>query len=686
MVSTRGLCVLGISFLGCASMLMPALADDEVETVVVTSAKLPEPVGNTAFSVVALDQGQLSENDRLDAALEDSVPGLSLFRRSNSVSANPSIEGVSLRDIAPSAASRSLVLLDGVPLNDPFGGWVVWSGLPYEDIENAEIVRGAGAGPYGSGALTGTISLSERPNLEGVSEADVSGGSLGTYRAGASGGASLDDVNLFASAAGERSNGWVPVLPGQAGLADNHAWLDSGSASLRGQTQLGGVLASARLSYYDDAQGSGLVGADAKAHGLNGSLTLASGPQSLGWRVQGWFFNSGFSNTSVAVAPSRLTTTPADDQYATPALGLGLNAELLGDVGQFHWELGGDLRHDEGQSKELYQFSSGTFLSGRRAGGQSLVSGLYGEAAYDLGEWLLTAGVRADYWATAQGHLLQYALATGKPSLDVSYPGRDGVVPTARLGARRNFSDGEFLRASAYAGFREPTLNELYRPFRVGNDVTDANPDLSPEKLYGAEIGWGGASQWLNWDVTGYYNQIHDPVANVTIGKVFCGPMPCGILFRKENIGDLDALGAEGEATVSLTDALALRGAISFTDAQFEGNAQLLSNKRPAQAPRFVATSGVAWSPWPAWHFGADVRFVGDQFEDDLNTLKLGSALVTDVRAQWQFKENLSLIAEIDNIADATVNTGETSFEANGAPVISIGAPRTFQITLDYLE
>lgn len=644
---------------------------------------MPEPVGNAAFSVATLDRSQLSADDRLDEALE-TVPGLSLFRRSVSLSANPSIQGVSLRDIAPSAASRALVLLDGTPVNDPFGGWVIWSALPHEDIDTAEIVRGAGAGPYGAGALTGTISLSERPDLEGVSEADVAAGSLGTFRGGASGGASLGDVDLFASAAGERSNGWVPVLPGQAGLADNHAWLDSGSASLRGQTELGSVLTTARLSYYDDAQGSGLVGAEAKAHGLNGGLTMASGPQSLGWRVQGWFFNSGFSNTSVAVAPSRLTTTPADDQYATPALGLGLNAELLGESGSFHWELGGDLRHDEGQSKEFYQFSKGAFLSGRRAGGQSSVGGFYGEAAYDIGPWLLTAGVRGDYWSTAQGHLLQYALATGKPTLDTSYPGRDGVVPTARLGARRNFSDGEFLRAAAYAGFRDPTLNELYRPFRVGNNVTNANPDLSPEKLYGAEVGWGGMIQSLSWDVTGYYNTLHDPVANVTVGKVFCGGVPCGILFQKKNAGDLDALGVEGEATLSLSDTLALRGALSFTDAQFEGNAQELSNKRPAQAPRFVTTAGLAWSPWPQWQFGGDARFVGDQFEDDLNTLKLGSALVADVHAQWQFRENMSLIAEIDNLLNATVNTGETSFEANGAPVISIGAPRTFEIALDY--
>jgi outer membrane receptor protein involved in Fe transport len=664
----------------------PAVADG-VETVTVTSTRPPDPVGNAAFSVVSLDETQLSETDRLDAALEQ-IPGLSLFRRTTSMSSNPTTQGVSLRDIAPSGAGRALVLLDGVPMNDPFGNWVIWGALPYEDISSAEIVRGAGAGPYGAGALTGTITLDERDGTNGVSEADASAGSLGTYRAGASGGTELGGIDLFASAAGERSNGWIPVSDEQRGAADNHTWLDSGSASLRAQTQFNDVLSSARLEYYDQAQGAGLVGAEAKTRGLLGNLTFAS-PASgdgLGWRVQGWFFNSNLSNTSVSVASDRSTTTPANDQYATPALGLGLNAALVGSAGNLHWEAGTDLRHDEGVSNELYQFTGGAFQSGRKSGGQMIVGGLYGEGALDWEDWLLTAGVRGDYWATAQGHLLQYALATGTVTTSDRYEARNGVVPTARVGARHSFSDNEFLRASVYAGFRAPSLNELYRPFRVGNNVTDANASLSPEELYGAEIGWGGTIDRLTWDATGFFNQLHNAVGNVTIGQVFCGGVPCGTLYQRQNAGDVNAVGAEGEATLSLTDSLALRGAVAVTDARFQDNARNLSGKRPAQSPRVVTTAGVNWTPWPQWKLGADVRWVGAQFEDDLNQYRLGSAFVTDLRAEWQFRENMSLIGEIDNVANATVNTGETTFEANGSPVISQGAPRTFEIALAYAE
>src|ERR1700761_7187246 len=136
----------------------PVFADPALETVVVTAAP-PDPVGNEAFSVVKVTARQLRSEHQIDQALKE-VPGLSLFRRDGSLSANPTTQGVTLRSLAPSGAGRALVTLDGVPQNDPFGNWVIWSSLPAEDIGGAQVVRGAGAGPYGAGALTGVIALS----------------------------------------------------------------------------------------------------------------------------------------------------------------------------------------------------------------------------------------------------------------------------------------------------------------------------------------------------------------------------------------------------------------------------------------------------------------------------------------------------------------------------------------------
>jgi len=665
--------------LGALSIFAPAAHADPIEQVVITAPRPPEPVGQAGFSVITLDAAALSDSDRLDAALEQ-VPGVSLFRRTSSISANPTTQGISLRSIAPSGAGRALVLLDGVPMNDPFGGWVIWSALPSEDIGRAEIVRGAGAGPYGAGALTGTIALSERDTANGIAVADASAGELGTYRAATSAGANFGKVDLFGSVSGQHSDGWVPVLAGKRGAADRPLWFNGGSASLRAQAALGGDMAmSARLAYYDEARGNGLEGGKAGAHGLIGSVTLARAATDthFGWRLQSWAVKSDLTNVFVSLAADRNSATPVNDQYATPALGWGLNAAAIGSSGPFRWEAGADLRDDSGESREHYFNLGGAFQNNRRAGGRLIVGGIYGEAAYDTGAWLMTAGVRGDEWATSQGHLIQSKIASGAVLL-ADYPhSRSGIVPTGRLAARRNFSDGEFLRAAAYAGFRPPSLNELYRPFRVGSDMTNANALLNPEKLYGAEAGWGGDTDGFVWNATLFWNRLHDAITNVTIGTGAGG----GALRERQNAGDIDALGLEADITKQVFSDLRLRAAISLADARVHagGTAALLDGKRPAQAPLATITAGAVWQPVELLSLSADLRWESARFDDDLNTRRLGSAFVLDLRAAWRFSADWSAYVALNNVTDANI---ATAIDATG--VVGYDAPRTVSIGVSY--
>ncbi len=211
---------IGSLVLLCVLAAGTAAADQAPETVVVTASP-PDPVGNDAFSVVRVTPAQLRLSHQIDTALKE-VPGLSLFRRDSSLSANPTTQGISLRSIAPSGAGRALVTLDGVPQNDPFGNWVIWSSLPAEDMGGAQVVRGAGAGPYGAGALTGVIALDEATGT-GFVAGDLSGGARGQRRIAASGGTDVDRFQVFASATAEASNGWIPVGPDQRGAADDYA-------------------------------------------------------------------------------------------------------------------------------------------------------------------------------------------------------------------------------------------------------------------------------------------------------------------------------------------------------------------------------------------------------------------------------------------------------------------------------
>jgi outer membrane receptor protein involved in Fe transport len=284
--------------------------------------------------------------------------------------------------------------------------------------------------------------------------------------------------------------------------------------------------------------------------------------------------------------------------------------------------------------------------------------------------------VRADYWATAQGHLDQYSRATNAQISQTIYQGRDGVIPTVRGGVRKTIWDNQYLRIAGYEGFRAPTLNELYRPFRVGNNTTQANGELKPEELYGAEIGWGGTSGAFTWNMTGFYNELHDAVANVTIAS-----SPSGVTFRRENAGDVKALGLEGDAAWQVVESFALRAAFSITDARMHPDAvniQIAGN-RPAQAPPVTITAGATWLPVERLKLDADLHWESTRFEDDQNTMRLGSAFVLDFKAAYRLAGALSAFVTVQNATNANIATAQA---ADGT--ISYGQPRVYEVGLSY--
>jgi len=249
------------------------------------------------------------------------------------------------------------------------------------------------------------------------------------------------------------------------------------------------------------------------------------------------------------------------------------------------------------------------------------------------------------------------------------------------------------VRSAAYGGFRAPTLNELYRPFRLANNITEANSGLAPEKLYGAEIGLGQSAATFGWDITGFYNQLHGAITNVTIGH---GPLVVpglgnvplgGLLIQRQNAGDINAFGVESESHLLATDWLTLTAAFDYVDAHVEGGltpAQLpLRGKRPAQAPRFTLTGGVRLIPVERLTLEANLRYESTRFADDQNSLPLAPATTVDARISWRLWQGLSAYLAGDNLFNAQVATTES---ADVVPIVSLAAPRIVRIGLSWTE
>jgi outer membrane receptor protein involved in Fe transport len=656
----------------------------QVEAVVVYAPRLAPLGGEAAFSAVQIGPEILKIEPRLDEALK-SAPGVSLFRRTGSGAANPTTQGLSLRAIAPSGAGRALVTLDGAPQNDPFGGWVIWSGLPGEGLAGATVVRGAGAGPYGAGALTGVVALQERATPDGLAAAEVSAGERDSFRGVVVAGA----PGVLVTAAGSRTEGYYAVRGPRQGAADARLRLDDASLAVRLQREIAGIQAAVRVSAFQVNQQAGLVGARSNTSGASASVTLARPATDGvgGWRLQGWVRASDLENSSVAVAANRATTTPANDQYDTPATGYGLNAAWQGRSGALNWEVGADLRAADGKEQELFRFMNGAFTRDRTAGGKTLVYGAYAEAAWDQGPWLVTGGVRVDRSRAYRAVRIERDRQTGAVVLNQSAPDRSDTTPTGRIGVRYEVTESLAVRAAAYAGFRPPTLNELHRPFRVGNDITEANPTLKPETLQGVEAGLSGEWATVRWSADVFYNWLKDPITNVTIG-IGPGTFPTagfvpagGVLRQRQNAGEIEAWGVEGEASGDLGAAMSWRMAAAYTDAEVRGGASApqLTGLRPAQTPRWTVTAGGSWRPTNAIELAADLRYESGRWEDDLNTRRLSAGLQADARASWRFADNTEMFLAAENLFDEDIEVGET---ADG--VESYAAPQTIRIGLTF--
>ncbi len=619
-----------------------------VEVVVVEAARLPQSLADRTFSIVTVDEEAITTAPRLDDALT-ATPGVQLFRRTSSNASNPTTQGISVRSIAGSGASRALVTLDGVPQNDPFGGWVIWSGIPAIGVEQALVVRGAGAGPYGAGALTGTIQLFERTEVPRDGEYEVFAGERGLL--GASVAAAAGDFLITASS--QRSDGWVPVRGGRL-EGDTPLYFRASSAAVRWAPELAGKDLALRLSGFQDARGSGAASGESRMAGATVSATLAdrAAGEGYGWRLQGWAKHSDLENRT----GNRTAGVSTHEQYATPAWGAGLNGALRYDGPEGGWELGADARGAKGETRERF----GTGLAGQRiSGGSQSAAGVYAEGYREQGLWFFTGGARLDRWATFDGHRDQSGLGSAHERPE----DRSGWVPTARLGMRRDaYEGGGYVRAAAYAGFRPPTLNELFRPFSIGSSTTLANSELDPERLYGVEIGGGGEGETGAFSITVFYNQLEDAIANVTLDAT---------TSQRQNAGTIEAAGIEAEAQKRWGEAFALKAAAGYTNARTD------DGLRPAQTPELTASATATWRPIAPLTLRLTAQYEGSRYDDDRNTRRLAPAAELGLRGEWAVDKRAVFYAAVENLTDVSVETAQ-AFDGTE----SFDQPRTVRVGL----
>jgi outer membrane receptor protein involved in Fe transport len=662
-----------------------AAAPAATPDIVVTGRGLGVAPGEAVFDTIVIDRDRLtgSASGRLEEVLRD-VPGFQLFRRSDSRSANPTSQGATLRALGGNASSRVLLVLDGVPQTDPFGGWLSWPAYHPERLGEARVTRGGGSGVQGPGALAGTIELASATpaELRGP-KGRLAYGSRDGLDAFAGLGLPLGGGFVAVSGAWARGDGFVPIVREQRGVADRPSPYEQMSVAIRAVAPLpGGSELQASGLVFSDERERGTAFSDIRTRGADASLRLVG----RRWSALGYIQTRDFTNSFASVTAGRTAANRTSEQYSVPATGLGARLEARPKVGPFELRIGGDWRLTKGETRELFAFVAGAGTRGRVAGGRSQTLGGFAEAAWTADALTLTAGGRVDRWTITNGRLHERVLATGAVLTDTAFRDRSGWEPTGRAGIAWRAADGLTLRGAAYLGWRLPTLNELYRPFRVGIDATAANAELAPERLQGVEAGvdWRPAPR-ARIGLTAFVNRLEGAIANVTLGRG-PGTFP-GVGFvaaggdyrQRANLDSIEARGVELEGRYALGD-WSLSGGWSWVDAEVKasGPALALNGLRPAQTPRHSLSSTLAWAGDGA-RASLTARFSGGQYEDDLNRQLLPRAFTLDATGLIPLGRRLAIEARAENVAKARILAG-----ISGEGIEERATPRTLWIGLRF--
>ena len=672
-----------------ALLALPAAAHAQGQEVIVTGRGLGAAPGDAAYDISLIGRDRLahSASNRLEDVLRD-IPGFQQFRRSDGRSANPTSQGATLRALGGNASSRILLLLDGVPQTDPFGGWISWPAHDPRRLGGIRVTRGGGSGVNGPGALAGTIELdSAAPGAVAGLGAGLAYGSRDGIDADAGYGARLGPGFVSLSAAYARGDGFIPVTARQRGPADRSSPYEQASLAARAVAPLTGPIElQGNLSAFTDQRERGTAFSAISTRGADASLRLV-GRGRLPFAALVYVQVRNFANDFAAVNAARTAATQTLDQYSVPSTGLGARLELRPRLGPVSLRLGVDWRDTEGRTQELFQFVAGAPTRGRVAGGQTRTVGAFAEASLASGPLTLTGGARLDRWQIETGRLHERVLATQAVLTDIAFPDRSGWQPTARAGIALRAAEPLTLRAAAYLGWRLPTLNELYRPFRVGADATAANATLVPERLEGVEAGLSfRPAPWARIDLTAFANRLTDAIANVTLGQG-PGPFPgvgfvaAGGAFRqRQNVDSIESLGIEIDASLELGQ-FRLAAGYSFADAEVSasGPASPLDGRRPAQTPRHNFTANLAWQNARGFRASVGLRYVSAQFEDDLNAQRIPDALTLDAVAVVPLTAQLAIAARGENLTDEEVVAG-----ISGAGIVERGTPRTLWLGLRF--
>ena len=642
----------------------PAQASDQVT---VTANRTSAAVGETAKTTYTLDAEQLHDYPAttLDESLRQHA-GFELFRRAGSRVANPTSEGVSLRGLGSTAVARTLVLEDGAPLNDPFGGWIHWGEQPQQTVRSVTMVSGGGSDLYGSSALGGVIDVS--PATAAPMRFDVSGM-----------GGSQDTSDLTATAAGEshlldgmvageslRTGGYIVTDPSIAGTVD----VPANVVSQTYRTELGRrdfktnrIFLSGNLLNESRNNGTPL---QTNATRLWRYLAGYDLPETKNLTARARLFGSGegYRQSFSSVAANRNSETLTRLQRVHTQE-LGATADGTVRLGHVALVGGADVRDIRGSDNET-PIAKGLPNGLADVTARQRFIGGFGEALGEYKGWSGAVSLRADRASNLD--ITQAAATATTGTTFTRPPDRTEVVVDPRIGLVRSLGAKANLHASGFRAFREPTMNELYRTGQIGSQTTIANAALQSERATGWEI---GSEHTLSRKVpvkfmaTYFWTEINRPVSAVLLSST-----PTTSTYMRENLGQIRSRGVELSAAFHPRHALSGTLGYQYANAvvtRFSAQPALMGNWIP-DVPRQSYTAQLRATSERLGELTVSARGSGMAFDDANNQFVLNGFFSLDMSGHRSIGRHVDAFFLIQNVTNQRAQVART-------PTLTVGSP-----------
>ena len=604
------------------------------------------------------------------------LPGVELFRRSSSLVANPSSQGLSLRALGSTSASRTLVTQDDVPLNDPIGGWIHWQEQPELAVKSIDLVRGGASDLYGSSAIGGVINVIPTRPTANSAEFRSSYSGLGTFDANMLAQMKQGPWGVLGAGGLLGTDGYIQEAPSQRGPVDDASNVHSQNALVLAERDRGPLRLFARGSGFNESRHNGTpyqMNATRLVRYATGADWQAPGNATLSLRVYG--SDERYRQTFSAISnlpdfgdpacsyrcgetPTKLTRTSDNELGAAAHWSQPLGAGLL-------LAAGADAHDVRVWDREQAYTGTGALTN---LGDHQRDSAAWAEVMWARNAWTLIASSRLDWFQNYDGHEASWSGVAWTPTATQPTQ-RDERIFDPRMGLSRKFGRHWAVSASGFRAFRAPTPSEFYRATQVGNKLTLANGNLLSERATGWETGLATQWKWGSVRASYFLTQVNRPITAVTVN-----PASSPILLMRKNLGQIESRGVSLDFELAPRRWMAIDGGYQYAHATVTRGTQDLGNWIPEVARNMATLNLRAYKP--AWGtLSLESRLSGRQYDDDANAFLLHGYFRLDAYASRKLGKRVEFFAAGENLLDRAIEDSKT-------PTTTLGMPRVARVGL----